>query len=174
MKKFQKFKQKKRNFIFFVIIALIVICMALSGQMQNIINVQKTDELKAHYEQWTVETQLLGEYTNNSGSDNGAGTHEMHIIDDSLFTFCGNILIDKIDFYKTNVTEKRIDFIDEDNPAKNLIAKNKCIEDVLTSYTDYNVSFDKIRKILKVTSIVDSQDNKFDYGRYLIESLIQV
>ena len=83
------------------------------------------------------------------------------------------IVTDTIDPEKTNNAEKRIAFINEANPASNVVVKYKGTNTVLTEGTDYKVSFDTTTKKLTVTfiNVTDGADS-FIGGRNLTEDTV--
>ena len=83
------------------------------------------------------------------------------------------IVTDTIDPEKTNNAEKRIAFINEANPASNVVVKYKGTNTVLTEGTDYKVSFDTTTKKLTVTFInVTGGTDSFVGGRSLTEDTV--
>lgn len=80
---------------------------------------------------------------------------------------------DTVDPEKKNNAEKRIAFMGEDNPGKNVVVKYKGTETILTEGKEYQVSFDTTTKQLKVTfiNVTEGTDN-FDGGRALEEDTI--
>ena len=89
------------------------------------------------------------------------------------------VITDEIDPEKSNVDEKRIEFINEDNPSENVVVKIKGTDTVLTEGVDYKANFYKVAdtskgikaKTLELVFInaTDGDDN-FVGGRALPEN----
>ena len=75
------------------------------------------------------------------------------------------VVTDTIDYEKSKVEEKRIEFINEDKPEENVVVKYKGTDTVLEEGKDYYVFFDKDTKVLVVTFI----NNDFEGGKSLKE-----
>ena len=83
------------------------------------------------------------------------------------------IVTDTIDPDKSNVNEKRIAFLNEANPANNVVVKYKGTNTVLTEGTDYKASFDTATKKLTITFInATSGNDNFVGGRRLTEDTV--
>lgn len=77
------------------------------------------------------------------------------------------VVTDTIDFEKTNIADKRIKFVDELNPGKNVQVKVKETGAILVENIDYKVEFSNAKE-LKV-SFIDSKSN-FMAGRNMREN----
>ena len=75
------------------------------------------------------------------------------------------IVTDTIDYEKSNVAEKRIEFINEAKPEENVVVKYKGTDTTLVNGKDYFVAFNTDSKVLVVTFIND----KFNGGKSLEE-----
>ena len=83
------------------------------------------------------------------------------------------VVTDTIDPEKTTVSEKRIAFLNESNPASNVVVKYKGTDTTLTEGTDYKVAFNTLTKQLTITFInATNGADSFVGGRSLTEESV--
>ncbi|MBP3708437.1 MAG: isopeptide-forming domain-containing fimbrial protein [Clostridia bacterium] len=110
-------------------------------------------------------------YVENQDSGYDKNEIQTWVINSSIPTgisdYTKYVITDTIDPDITDNDKKRIAFINEENPASNVIVKIKGTNTVFTAGKEYSVAFDTNKKELKVTFI---DGNKFSGVKYLTEN----